>query len=72
MTHRKRNQMHHKVELSTLLRIVVTRRLIQQNKQADKQLLNSLANEAIESLKRPEVFKEGLMFTKTISQEAFV
>jgi len=72
MTHRKRNQMQHKVELSTLLRIVVTRRLIQQNKQADKQLLNSLANEAIESLKRPEVLKEGLMFTKTISQEVFV
>ena len=72
MTHRKRNQMQHKVELSTLLRIVVTRRLIQQNKQADKQLLNSLANEAIESLKRPEVFKEGLMCTKTIRKEAFV
>ncbi len=72
MTYRKRNQMQHKVELSTLLRIVITRRLIQQNKQAGKQLLNSLANEAIESLKRPEVLKEGLKLTKTISQEVFV
>jgi hypothetical protein len=72
MTHRKRNQMQHKVELSTLLRIVVTNRLVQQNKQAEKKLLSSLANEAMEALKRPEILREGLKLTKAVNQEIFI
>ena len=55
MTYRKRNQMQHKVELSTLLKMVITNRLIKQDKQSKSQLVNSLANKAMEALKRPEV-----------------
>ena len=63
--------MQHKVELSTLLKIVITNRLIKENKQSDRQLVNRLANEAIEALKKPEVLNGGTNISKGVRPEVF-
>jgi hypothetical protein len=54
MEHRKRSMMQHKVELSTLLRIVMAnkkRARFQLNGKKPRNLIKALASEAIESLK---------------------
>jgi len=55
MNHRKRSQWHHKTELSTLLKMVITKRLIKQNRNNTSSVTNSLANQAIQYLKMSEV-----------------
>ena len=54
MEHRKRSMMQHKVELSTLLRVVIANnktRRSRLNRKSPQNLTKALASEAIESLK---------------------
>ena len=64
MEHRKRNCMQHKVELSTLLRIVITNNksgTLRNNAKSSQQLTKALAAQAIKSLQNCDCAVSGIL-----------
>lgn len=75
MEHRKRSRMQHKVELSTLLRLVIAKKGIakfQRQKKNSKNLAKALATEALESLKSCDLYQKDTIAESLYAGDLYV